>query len=158
METKELTLCVLHAAAYSVLVVFLAPISFMQIQVRVANALIGLVPIFGMPAVYGLTLGVFLGNIVSPLGPIDLLSPIPSFIGLLLLHKLRGKSVLAGLIIYSVLISFWVALMLNWILGLPYWITFTYVFLGVTIATVCLGYTIYKTVSRTFEKQLKWER
>lgn len=144
----DLALSILCASCYAALVVFLVPISFLQIQVRVANALMGLVPIFGMPAVYGLALGVFLGNIVSPLGLIDLFSAVPSFIGLLIIYKLRNRSVLLGLLIYSVIISLWVAWMLNWILGLPYWIGFIYVFIGVVIATVGLGYILYQAFSK----------
>lgn len=106
----------------------------------------GLVPIFGMPAAYGLTLGIFLGNIISPLGPIDLFSAIPSFIGLFIIYKLRNRSVILGLLIYSLIISLWVALMLNLVLNLPYLITFVYVLIGVTIATVMLGYTLYQAI------------
>lgn len=144
--TKDLALFALCAACYTALVVFLAPISFLHIQVRVANALMGLVPIFGMPAVYGLTLGIFLGNIISPLGPIDLFSAIPSFIGLFIIYKLRNRSVILGLLIYSLIISLWVALMLNLVLNLPYLITFVYVLIGVIIATVMLGYILYQAI------------
>jgi uncharacterized membrane protein len=147
-SVRNLALSVVCAASYAALVIFLAPISFLQMQVRVANTLMGLVPILGMPAVYGLTLGVFLGNIVSPLGPIDLISPLPSFIGLFAIYKLRNKSVLLGLLIYSFIISLWVAFMLNLVIGVPYWITLAYVFLGVAIATVGLGYLLYKAVSK----------
>ncbi|MHA1239056.1 MAG: QueT transporter family protein [Candidatus Odinarchaeia archaeon] len=143
MNAKNLTVTVFCAATYAALMYFLAPISFMQIQVRVANALIGVVPLLGMPAVYGITLGVLIGNTLSPLGPIDLLSAIPSFIGLLIVYKLRKKSVLLGLTIYSLIISIWVAFMLNYVFNLPYLLTFAYVFIGVTIATVGLGYLLY---------------
>ncbi|MEM2875966.1 MAG: QueT transporter family protein, partial [Candidatus Bathyarchaeia archaeon] len=58
IKVRTLALTVLCAASYAGLVYSLAPISFMLIQVRVANALIGLVPILGLPAVYGVTLGI----------------------------------------------------------------------------------------------------
>ena len=122
-----------------------APISFHQIQIRVANALIGLVPLLGWPGIYGIALGVLLGNLSSPLGPIDLLSVLPSFAGLFAIYKLRTKSIILGLQIYSTLISFWVALMLYFVFNLPYLITFIYVFVGVTIATTGLGYLLYKS-------------
>lgn len=147
-SVRNLALSVVCAGSYAALVILLAPISFLQVQVRVANALIGLVPILGMPAVYGLALGVFLGNIASPLGPIDLLSPIPSLIGLFAIYELRKKSVLLGLLIYSVVISLWVAFMLNLVLGAPYWVTLAYVFPGVAIATVGLGYLLYRAASK----------
>lgn len=158
-KTKDLTLAIFCVASYAALVFFLAPISFLQIQLRVANALIGLVPIMGMPAVYGLTIGIFIGNIFSPLGPIDLLSPFPSFIGLLILHRLRKRGVLLGLVLYSLIVSAWVAFMLATVFGLPYVITFVYVFVGVATATAGLGFLLYKAVSSTgFRKLLEGER
>jgi uncharacterized membrane protein len=140
------------SALYAALVNFLHPLSFMQVQVRVANALIGLVPIFGLPAVYGLTIGVFIGNLTSPLGPIDLISPVFSFIGLMIIYELRNESVFSGLLIYSMLLSVWVSFMLWYVFGLPYILSFLYVLIGITIATAGLGYLVYKSVSVRYGK------
>jgi uncharacterized membrane protein len=152
LRTRDLTIMAILAALYAALVNFLHPISFMQIQVRVANALIGLVPIFGLPAVYGLTLGVFLGNLTSPLGWIDLISPLFSFVGLMIIYELRNDSVLSGLLIYSVFLSVWVSFMLWYVLGLPYVLSFLYILIGITIATAGLGYLVYKSVSVRYGK------
>jgi uncharacterized membrane protein len=148
ISTRDIALCIVCCALYAALVNVFAPISFQQIQVRVANALIGSVPLLGWPAVCGLALGVFLGNLTSPLGPIDLLSTLPSFLGLLVVYRLRQVSVLLGLQIYSTLVSIWVAFMLNFAFQLPYITTFAYVFVGVTIATTGLGYILYKSLSK----------
>jgi len=147
-KTKDIALGIVCCALYAALVNVFAPISFQQIQVRIANALIGLVPLLGWPAVYGLTLGVFLGNLSSPLGPIDLVSVLPSLLGLLAIHKLRQVSVILGLQIYSTIVSIWVVFMLNFVFRLPYLITFVYVFLGLTIATTGLGYLVYRSLLR----------
>ena len=147
-STRDIAFCIVCCALYAALVNIFAPVSFQQIQVRVANALVGLVPLLGWRAVCGLTLGVFLGNLTSPLGPIDLLSALPSFLGLFLLYRVRQVSVLLGLQIYSTLVSIWVAFMLNFVFQLPYVFTFAYVFVGVTIATTGLGYMLYKSLSR----------
>ncbi|RLE63636.1 MAG: hypothetical protein DRN53_01885, partial [Thermoprotei archaeon] len=117
-------------------------------QVRVANALIGLVPIIGIPAVYGLTLGVFLANLTSPLGWIDLLSSIFTFIGLIIVYKLRNVSVILGLTIYSLILGVWVSFMLWYVLGLPYILMLFYVTVGIWIATTVLGYALYQAVKR----------
>lgn len=148
LKTKNVTVSIIVGVLYVVLVYAFAPISFHQIQIRIANALIGLVPLLGWAGVYGLALGVFLGNLSSPLGPIDLLSVLPSFIGLVLIYKLRSVSVILGLQIYSTLISLWVAFMLYLVFNLPYFVTFIYVFVGVTIATTGLGYLLYKSALR----------
>ena len=146
--TRDIAVGIVCCALYASLVNLFAPISFQQIQVRVANALIGLVPLFGWPAISGLTLGVFLGNMTSPLGVIDLASSLPSFIGLVVVYKLRRVSVLLGLQSYSAIVSVWVAFMLNLVFNLPYLITFVYVLVGVTVATAGLGYLLYRSLSK----------
>jgi uncharacterized membrane protein len=150
-KSRDLAIVAILAASYAALVNVLHPISFMQIQVRIANALIGLVPVLGLPAVYGLTLGVFLANLTSPLGWIDLVSPMFSFIGLLTIYKLRTNSVSLGLVIYTLILSLWVTFMLSYVGGLPYTWTFLYVFTGISIATVGLGYLVYKSVSTRYK-------
>ena len=147
-STRDIAVGIVCCALYASLVNVFAPISFQQIQVRVANALVGLVPLFGWPAIVGLTLGVFLGNMISPIGIIDLASALPSFVGLVVVHRLRRVSVLLGLQSYSTIISVWVAFMLNLVFRLPYLITFVYVFVGVSIATTGLGYLLYRSLSR----------
>ncbi|WP_309492084.1 QueT transporter family protein [Candidatus Hecatella orcuttiae] len=148
MKSRELSLVAVFAALYAGLVTAFAPLSFLMVQVRIANALIGLVPLVGMPAVYGIALGVLLGNLTSPLGAIDLVSAGPSFLGLLAVYKLRKTSVTAGLFLYTLTLSLWVAFMLYYVLGLPYGLTFIYVFVGIAIATVGLGYALYKGVHK----------
>jgi len=120
----------------------------MMVQVRVADALTGLVPILGLPAVYGIALGVFIGNLYSPLGPIDLLSTLPSLLGLWMIYRLRRVSVVLGLLSYSLAVSLWVAFMLYYVVEAPYLIAFIYVFTGVTIASVGLGYPLYRYASK----------
>ena len=154
LKTKNVAVSIIISVLYVVLVYAFAPISFHQIQVRIANALIGLVPLLGWAGVYGLALGVFLGNLSSPLGPIDLLSVLPSFAGLVSVYKLRNVSVILGLQIYSTLVSLWVAFMLYLVFNIPYLVTFIYVFIGITIATTGLGYLLYKSASKFGFKDL----
>jgi len=130
----------------------LQPVSFLQIQIRVANALIGLVPIFGWPAIIGITLGVFIGNLTSPLGIIDLFSTIPSFIGLYIVWRIRNKSVIAGLVAYTILLSLWVSFMLSCVLGILYFITLPYLTAGIGAATVGLGYSLYRVAKKVTRK------
>src|SRR5579875_3827857 len=95
------------AGVYTVATIALGTLSYGPLNLRLSNVLIGTVPILGWPAIFGIALGVFLSNIGSPLGPIDLFSAAFSFIGLIAIHLLRNKSVLAGLAIYSLIISLW---------------------------------------------------
>jgi uncharacterized membrane protein len=148
MKSNDLVLAAFIAALYVGLIELFHPISFQAIQVRVANALIGTVPILGWPAIIGITLGVLIGNITSPLGLIDLISAIPTFIGLYIIYRLRSTSVLLGLTIYTVILSLWVGFMLWYVLNLPYIITVAYLLIGIGISTIFLGYVLYKALRR----------
>jgi len=145
VKARDVSVAAVLAAAYAAIVQVPHPISFLQFQVGVANALIGLVPLLGMPAVCGLTLGIFLANLNSPLGWIDLLSPVSSSIGLLAVHKLRNVSAFLSLTVYSILLGTWVAFMLWYALGLSYLPVLLYVTAGIWIAAAVLGYLAYGT-------------
>ncbi|MDG6950125.1 MAG: QueT transporter family protein, partial [Nitrososphaerota archaeon] len=85
-----------YAAMYVVLGVVFSPISYGVINLRVANVLIGLVPLLGWPAIIGQTLGVFIANqpaLGDPLGPIDLINVLPTFVFTWVIWRLRKKSV-----------------------------------------------------------------
>jgi uncharacterized membrane protein len=71
MNTKELSLTAVIAALYAAIVILLAPISFGPIQLRVADALIPLAALLGLPAVYGVAMGALVANIYWFLSPID---------------------------------------------------------------------------------------
>jgi uncharacterized membrane protein len=146
MKNKNIALGAVIGALYVVLVIGLGPISFLQIQFRVANALIGLVPLIGVPAVFGISVGVLIGNISSPLGPLDLVSFIPTFVGCMIIYRLRHVSVSAGLAIYSVILSIWVAFLLQYVIGVPYIPTVLYLLIGIGVVTIGFGYILYKAL------------
>jgi uncharacterized membrane protein len=141
----------IYAAMYVVLALLFNPISYGAINLRVANVLIGLVPIIGWPAVLGQTLGVFIANqpaLGDPLGPIDLINVIPSFMFSLLLWKLRNKSVFLGLALYSVALGITVSYALNYAFKLPLEVEIPQVTVGVFIATAVFGYLLFRSVKR----------
>jgi uncharacterized membrane protein len=67
-----MALMVVFAALYAVGVVSLAPISFGVYQVRLADALLPLSMIFGIPSVVGLSMGCAISNVYGGLGMIDI--------------------------------------------------------------------------------------
>jgi uncharacterized membrane protein len=141
----------IYAAMYVALALVFSPISYGAINLRVANVLIGLVPIIGWPAVLGQTLGVFIANqpaLGDPLGPIDLINVIPSFLFSLLLWKLRNKSVFLGLTLYSVALGITVSYALNYAFNLPLSVGIPQVTAGIFIATAVFGYLLFKAVKR----------
>jgi uncharacterized membrane protein len=98
--------------------------------------------------VVGVTIGVLIGNIPSTLGPLDLLSAIPTFVALTIVVKLRDRSVMAGLTAYTAIVSAWVGYLLALVSQLPFAITFVYLFMGIGIATMGMGYLLYKAMKR----------
>jgi len=63
------------AGLYGALVLLMAPISFYEFQVRIADALLLLpfLDFFSLPSALGLALGCAIGNIMSPFGIIDII-------------------------------------------------------------------------------------
>ena len=96
MNSKTTAVAVVYAALYSALVIVLGPFSYGPVQLRVADAMVALIPIFGWAGILGQAIGVFISNIFSPIGWIDLLNTIPSFIMAVVIWKLRNRSVIAG--------------------------------------------------------------
>ncbi len=156
-KKKEIALSSTIAALYILLVVGLGPLSFNQLQFRAANILLGIVPLAGLPAIFGITLGVLIGNLTSTLGPLDIISAIPSFIGCLSIYYLRNKSVLAGLTIYTIIISIWVSYLLNYVIGLPFLVSLFWMLIGVGVVTIGLGYALYKALLKFGGKKL-WQK
>ena len=141
----------IYAAMYVVLAFAFSPISYGVVNLRIANILMGLVPIIGWPAVIGQTLGVFIANqpaLGDPLGPIDLINVVPSFVFSFLLWKLRNKSVFLGLTLYSIALGLTVSYALNYAFNLPLVVEIPQVTLGVFIATAILGYVMYRAVKK----------
>ena len=150
-RTQTVATAAVYAAMYAALALLFQPISYGVINLRVANVLIGLVPIIGWPGVLGQALGVFLANqpaLGDSLGPIDLINVIPSFVFSFLLWKLRRASVLLGLTMYSVALGVSVSFALNFAFGIPLAVGIPQVTAGVFIATAILGYLLYRSVKR----------
>jgi Predicted membrane protein len=78
IPTRKLVVCAMIAAAYTALCLVLMPLSYGAVQVRAAEALT-LLPVYSPVAIWGLSLGCALSNLVgffsgaNPLGLIDTL-------------------------------------------------------------------------------------
>lgn len=147
MKTKTLALGVIYASAYAMLSLFLSPISFGAIQVRLSGMLLGAVPLIGLAGVFGQTVGCFVANLFSPLGLIDLVNVVPTLAMTFALWKLRNKSVLLGLGLYALVTSISIAFTLNYAFNLPLEITTVTVLAGQLISCVIGGYIVYKSKS-----------
>ncbi len=70
----KVALIAITAALYIALGYIFQPISFLELQFRVAELIVGMCLIFPLEGLIGNVLGVFFVNLTSPLGAIDLIS------------------------------------------------------------------------------------
>ena len=142
----------MYAALYAALVIF-QPGSSGLIQVRIADSLVAAVPLLGFAGVLGHTLGVFIGNIPSQLGLIDLLNTIPSFVMAFVVYYTYKKTsndytVIATCIAYSAVLGVTVGWMLYQVYELPWIIASLYVAAGNIIASVLIGWPLFKILKK----------
>ena len=149
----SIVLVVIFAALYAAITVVFAPISYLSLQIRISEVLIALIPIYGWPALFGLTLGTFMANTVSPLGFIDLLvGTLATFFGglpLLYLRRHGRGAIIIGFFSYAVIVSFMVALELAWLFASPVELMFIQVLLGELIAAGIGSTLVYGVLRRT---------
>jgi uncharacterized membrane protein len=154
VKTIDLALIAIYAALYAALVVVLGGISYGPIQVRVADSLVAAVPLLGLAGVLGHTLGVFIGNIFSSAGPLDLLNTIPSFAMSYIVYYVYKRTkndytVIGTCVAYSAVLGTTVGWMLSYLYGLPLLLTIVYVAIGNVIATVLIGWPLFKLLKKT---------
>lgn len=154
IRTKDLAVIAIYAALYAALVVVLGGFSYGPVQVRIADSMVAAVPLLGLAGVLGHTLGVFVGNIFSTAGPIDLLNTIPSFAMSFVVYYSYKRTrndytVIGTCIAYSFVIGTTVGWMLSYLYGLPLLLTIVYVAIGNVIATVLIGWPIFKVLKKT---------
>jgi uncharacterized membrane protein len=149
-----------YAALYAALVVVLGGFSYGPIQVRLADSLVAAVPLLGLPGVLGHTLGVFIANMFSTAGLIDLLNTIPSFAMSFVVYYVYKRTqndytVIGTCIAYSAVLGITVGWMLSYVFALPLLPTMAYVAVGNIVATVLVGWPLFKVLKRTGVLQ-KW--
>ena len=154
IRTKNLALIAIYAALYAALVVVLGGFSYGPIQVRIADSLLAAVPLLGLPGVLGHTFGVFIANIFSPAGLIDLLNTIPSFAMSFVVYYVYKRTkndytVIGTCIAYSVVLGITVGWMLSYLYSLPLLLTIAYVAIGNVIASVLIGWPLFKLLKKT---------
>jgi uncharacterized membrane protein len=115
--------------------------------------MLGAVPLLGMAGVLGHTLGVFIGNLPSPLGPIDLLNTIPSFAMAFVVYYVykrthKDYTVIVTSIAYSAVLGTTVGWMLSAPFNIPLPLSILYVFLGNLLVTVVGGFALFKALKR----------
>ena len=143
---------------YAIGVVFLAPFSYGLIQVRIADALLPLSIVFGMPAVIGLSLGTFIANILNPtgnLGPIDIFGgTVTNFIATFVAWKICGSNkvpFIVGIGCQIVIVSVIVGTYLSYLLGSTLIVGIGYLFIGTFLAVGILGSALVVIIKNRVE-------
>ncbi|MFX1531182.1 MAG: QueT transporter family protein [Promethearchaeota archaeon] len=135
----KVALIAITAALYIALGYIFQPISFLELQFRVAELIVGMCILFPVEGLIGNVLGVFFVNLTSPLGPIDLVSCLVNIPALYCIIFFRNKKYLKylGGVLYAIIISLYVAIILYIVLTLPIWLNFIYVLISeVILATL----------------------
>jgi uncharacterized membrane protein len=152
-RSKNIALISIYAALYAALVVVLGAFSYGPLQIRIADSLVAAVPLLGIAGVLGHTLGVFVANIFSTAGPIDLLNTVPSFAMAFVVYFVYRKTnndytVIVTCLAYSAVIGVTVGTMLSYLYALPLLLTIGYVTVGNIIASVLIGWPIFKILKK----------
>jgi uncharacterized membrane protein len=158
-KSREVALMAVFAATYAVGVTLLAPISFPVFQVRVADILLPLSVLFGLPAIIGLTLGNVVGNLSSPFGIIDVVGgTAANFLATFLAWQIGRRQFtgawLASAMVEVVTITAVVGTYLAFLIEVPLWLSWVGVLIGETISVGFGGYLLLKGVDRVLGRRL----
>ena len=154
METRKIALGSVIAALYAIGVIVLAPISFLLFQVRVADALIPLSIVFGMPVVLGVTLGNIIANIYGGLGYIDIIGGsianfLAAYVGWKIgLRSFRGSEFVAT-VVQNLIVSGIVGSYLAVLFDVPLEVGFLGVLLGSIISMNIIGYVLVLAIKKS---------
>ena len=154
LNTKKLAVMTIFAALYAVGVIVLAPISFGIVQVRVADAMLPLAMIFGLPSALGLSLGCIVSNVYGGLGVIDIVGgAVANLVACTLAWYIgrRGRRIqrFLGTVAETVVVSLIVGGYLAVIFQVPVEIGLLGILIGSTIAINIIGFPLEEAIRRS---------
>jgi uncharacterized membrane protein len=154
INTIKLAIMAIFAALYAVGVIFLAPISFGVYQVRVADAMLPLAMIFGLPSALGFSLGCIVSNVYGGLGIIDIVGgATANLVACTLAWYIGRKSGLAqrfmGTVAQTVAVTLIVGGYLSLIFQVPVELGLLGVLVGSAIAINVIGFPIEEAIRRS---------
>jgi len=153
LNAKKLAVIAIFAALYAVGVIVLAPISFGIVQVRIADAMLPLSMIFGLPSAVGFGLGCVVANVYGGLGPIDIVGgTVANLVACTLAWYIGRKANVAKRLVGAVAIAVSVTLIVGGYLALifqvPVEVSFLGVFIGEAIAVIGIGFLLEEAIRR----------
>ena len=148
-KTRFLTEAAVIAALYATLTIFLMPLSYGQMQIRISEILT-ILPFFTPAAIPGLFIGCIVANFFSSLGFVDIVfGSLATLIAAILTYKMPKKLVPLPPVIVNALI---VGFELYYITGAPLIASILWVGLGEAIACYGLGYPVLLQIDKYKEK------
>ena len=152
-ESKDLALTAVFAALYAAGVILLAPISFGVYQVRVADALLPLSMMFGMPVALGSSLGCLVANVYGDLGIIDIVGgATANFLACTLACYIGMDSIarrLMGCFVETAIVTAIVGGYLSLIFNVPVELGLLGIFVGSLVAINILGFALLEGLHRS---------
>jgi uncharacterized membrane protein len=152
-DTEDLALTAVFAALYAAGVIFLAPISFGVYQVRIADALLPLSMIFGVPVAIGSGLGCLVANVYGGLGIVDIMGGTIANLVACTLGWYVGRGGIArrflGSFVETVVITAIVGGYLSLIFGVPVELGLFGIFFGSIVAINILGFALLEGLHRS---------
>jgi QueT transporter. len=149
-KSLKLMIAATLAAAYTGLVLALPGLSFLGLNIRVADGLRGLIPFLGWPAVKGLVLGHFIANLQSPLGVLDLISVPVAAAGMSIAKILSRRLLVIAFVPLWLMLTAWLAWLLSYFLMIDYAIMFVVLLPQIFIS----DYLMPTMVAYTFKRLL----
>jgi uncharacterized membrane protein len=151
LDSKDVAFTTFFAALYALGVIFLAPVSFGIYQVRLADALLPLSMIFGIPSAVGMSLGCLVANTYGGLGIVDIVGGTVANFTACAVAWYFGRR---GGLVQRFLASFGETMILTAIVGsylslifdVPVELGLIGVFIGSVIAVNMLGFTIEESI------------
>jgi len=163
MDTRDLSLTAIFVALYAVinLVQSLSPFGnpsiYGPVQLRLADFLIALAALLGLPVVIGVTAGCAVVNVFGPIGPIDIIfGSLANLIAASLVMSLRKYKLLAcilGALPIGIIVGggyLWMFFEVpKELVFLPAWIAMLIsILVSSWIAITVVGYGVLRTLSR----------
>jgi len=138
-----------YAAMYVALVAVFPYLSFLQINVRIANVLKGMVKFWPVGVLLGNFAAVVVGNFLfSPLGLLDVvLSPVVSTLLLALAYLAARKSFFLGLVVNAILLGTYLTWLISTVTGAPFFVLLPLLLAGVSVSDVILPYILYRALA-----------
>lgn len=161
--SRDLTLTAVFAALYAMinLVQTLSPFGnpsiYGPVQLRIADFMIALAALLGLPVVIGVTVGCVVVNAFGPIGPIDVIfGSLANLVAASLVMSLRKYKLLAcilGAFPIGIIVGggyLWMFFEVpNELAFLPTWIAMlTSILISSWIAITIIGYAVLRTLSR----------